>query len=392
MAQKTIKPMKPVDAIRFFLLSIFFLVAACDEDNNPIGRTQTSGNIETFAGMGPTQFGYEGDHGLATAAKLGYITGIAVDDSDDVYFTDGAANVIRKIKESDGVISTLAGKFIGFNQTNSTPLGGDGGIATEAYLNIPLATAVDGNGNIIVADAGNNAVREILAATGNIITLAGGSGFSGYEGDGGLATQSKIWNPYSVVTDAAGNIYFADSQNNAVRLITKSTGKISTLAGLGPANGGYTGDDGPAGQAKLNSPQGIVVDSNGNVYIADTGNNVIRKISGGIITTLAGSGEEGYTGDTGLATEATFRGLKGLAVDIDNNLYIADSGNNVIRMVNAADSNISTVAGNGSAGYSGDGGHALAAQLSTPIGVAVHSKGNLYIADSQNSVIRVVLK
>jgi sugar lactone lactonase YvrE len=341
--------------------------------------------------MGPAQFGYEGDNGLATEAKLGYITGIAVDVSDNVYFTDGAANVIRKILESNGVISTIAGKFIGFNQINSTPFAGDGGNATEAYLNVPLATTVDGSGNIIVADAGNNAVREVSATTGNITTLAGGSGFSGYDGDGGLATQSKIWNPYSVAIDATGNIYFADSQNNAIRLITKFTGKIATLAGLGPDNGGYTGDGNPAVLAKLNSPQGIAVAGNGDVYIADTGNNVIRKISGGVISTVAGTGEEGYTGDNGPAVNATFTSLKGLAVDAENNLYVADSGNNVIRMISNTDGIISTVAGNGNAGYSGDGGPARDAQLSTPLGVAIDSKGNVYIADSQNSVIRVVV-
>ena len=383
--------MRTLDTIRFFFLSTFFFVTACDENDNPAGRPQTSGSIETFAGMGPAQFGYEGDNGLATEAKLGYITGIAVDASDNVYFTDGAANVIRKILESNGVISTIAGKFIGFNQINSTPFAGDGGNATEAYLNVPLATTVDGSGNIIVADAGNNAVREISATTGNITTLAGGSGFSGYDGDGGLATQSKIWNPYSVAIDATGNIYFADSQNNAIRLITKFTGKIATLAGLGPDNGGYTGDGNPAVLAKLNSPQGIAVAGNGDVYIADTGNNVIRKISGGVISTVAGTGEEGYTGDNGPAVNATFTSLKGLAVDAENNLYVADSGNNVIRMISNTDGIISTVAGNGNAGYSGDGGPARDAQLSTPLGVAIDSKGNVYIADSQNSVIRVVV-
>ena len=374
--------------------SMMLLVAvACNSEDDPEGRKYTSGDIETFAGMGPDSFGYEGDNGLASEAKLGYVTGLAVDAQDNIYYTDGAANLVRKIAVGSETITTVAGTFIGFNEVNSNPYAGDGGTATMAHLNIPLAMSVDVAGNIIIADAGNNVVRKVSAANGNISTVAGkGPGYIGYDGDGGLATQSKIWNPYSVACDATGNIYFADAQNNAIRMVAFSTGKISTIAGLGPNSPGYTGDNGPAISARLREPQGVAIDGNGNIYISDTGNKVIRKIADGVITTIAGTGVAGYTGDNGPATSATFVALKGLDLDGENNIYIADSGNNVIRRIDAVTGKITTVAGTGTAGYSGDGGIATAAQLSSPLGVVLDSQGNLYIADSQNSVIRIVFK
>ncbi len=384
--------MRNVDSHKAVCLLILLIIQACNLDDDP-GRIASPGNIETFAGLGPPAFGYEGDGGTATSAKLGYVTGIAVDNLNNVYFTDGAANTVRKISASNGVIITIAGTFMGFNVVNNTTYAGDGNIATAAHLNVPLATSVDGSGNVIIADAGNNAIRQISSADGKIFTLAGkGPGFSGYDGDGGPATQSRVWNPYSVAVDVSGNIYIADSQNNVIRMINKSTGKITTIAGLGPSHPGYSGDNGAATLATLNGPQGVVVDVSGNIYIADSGNNVIRKISAGVISTIAGTGSEGYSGDNGPAIAATFLSVKGLAVDAENNIYIADSGNNVIRMISISTGEVSTVAGNGAAGYSGDGGNATEAELSNPLGVALDSNGNIYIADSQNSVIRVVSK
>src|SRR5688572_5268244 len=220
--------MQNLNFSKTFSLLVLIILAACNSEDDPAARTSTMGNIETFAGTGPGNFGYEGDNGLATSAKLGYVTGVAVDGNDNVYHTDGAANLVRKIKAADGTIVTVAGTFIGFNQTGSDPYAGDGGSATAARLNIPLATSVDAGGNIIIADAGNNVVRKVSASNGNIATIAGkGPGFIGYDGDGNLATQSLIWNPYSVTSDAFGNVYFADTQNNAIRMITSSTGKIS---------------------------------------------------------------------------------------------------------------------------------------------------------------------
>jgi sugar lactone lactonase YvrE len=198
-----------------------------------------------------------------------------------------------------------------------------------------------------------------------------------------------MWNPQSAASDAAGNLYIADSQNNAIRMILRSNGWITTIAGLGPEKPGYSGDNGPATAAKLDSPQGVAIDSDGNIYISDNGNHVIRKITGGIISTIAGTGSTGYSGDGGPALSATFSTLKGLATDKQNNLYIADASNNVIRMIDRT-GNIYTVAGDGIAGYSGDGGVANKARLSNPLSIAIDNQNNLYIADTNNSAIRKV--
>jgi trimeric autotransporter adhesin len=373
-----------------FYLSLMLLIASCDSEDEPGGIQLTSGNIETIAGQGPSNFGHDGDNGPATAAKLGWVTDVAVDASGNIYLTDGSANVVRKIIP-DGTINTIAGTFIGFNQINNTPYAGDGSNATSAHLNIPFAITVDADGNVFIADAGNNAVRMVLSATGTISTFAGkGPGLAGYSGDNGMAVQSLMWNPHSVAHDEEGNVYIADSQNNAIRLVTRLTGNITTIAGLGPANAGYSGDNGLATAARLNSPEGVAVDTDGSVYFTDSGNNVIRKISDGIITTIAGSGATGYSGDNGPAIQATFTSLKGIATDSENNVYVADSGNNVIRMINTKNGTITTVAGDGTAGYDGDGGQATDARLSNPFGVAIDSQDNLYIADTNNGAIRKV--
>lgn len=372
------------------LFLLILLIQACDKESDPGVRKQQSGTIETFAGMGPQQWGYAGDGGIATNAKLGWVIGIAVDSSNNVYVADGAANTIRMIVSSHRMITTVAGTFLGFNVADQTPYSGDGGVATKAHLNMPMGLSVDVSGNIIIADAGNNVIRQVTSDTRLISTICG-NGSQGYSGDGDLATSADLFVPHNIAVDAAGNIYFSDAQNNVIRMITKSTGKIATLAGLGPDHEGYSGDKGPATEAKLNFPEGVAVDKNGNIYIADSNNNVIRKISSGIITTIAGTGADGYSGDGGLATRATFSSLKGIAVDSDGNIYIADSGNSVIRKINTTGI-ISTIAGNGTMGYSGDGAAAVNAQLSNPWSVAVDKDGNVYIADSGNSAIRVVAK
>jgi hypothetical protein len=382
--------MKRVDVVKFLSLSFVLLFVGCDSENEPGSSKSISGNIETIAGTGPSNFGYEGDNAAAISAKLGWVTGVAVDNSGNVYLSDGAANVVRKI-DDNGIISTIAGNFTGFNHINSTPYAGDGGPAIHAHLNVPYATSVDMDGDVIIADAANHAVREIVTATGIISTLAGkGPGWVGYSGDGSPAKEALMWNPQSIATDAAGNLYIADSQNNAVRMISRSNGLISTIAGLGPEKPGYSGDNGSATAATLDSPQGLAVDRDGNIYISDNGNHVIRKISGGIISTIAGTGATGYSGDGGPALNATFSTLKGLATDSQNNLYIADASNNAIRMIDVSTGYIYTVAGDGVVGYSGDGGAANKARLSNPLSIAIDNQNNLYIADTNNSAIRKV--
>lgn len=372
-------------------LCVFGLIIlpGCEEDEPGGPADPISGNIETIAGLGPSNFDYSGDGGPANEAKIGWITAVAVDASNNVYITDGASNTVRRINASDGTINTVTGTFIGFNVVDPTPYAGDGGPAADAHLNIPLSVALDGAENIFIIDAGNNVVRMVASTDGTIETVVG-TAEQGYGGDGGAATQATLFNPYSLATDGEGNVYLAEAGNHVVRMISKATGTIVTIAGQGPDDPGYSGDGGDALLAKLNHPKGIAVDGARNIYISDSGNNVIRKISNGIISTIAGTGAEGYAGDGGPAIDATFFALSGIAVDDDENLYLADTGNNVIRKIDTSTGTISTFAGNGAAGYSGDGGPATSAALSGPWGVAIDSNRNVFIADTGNSAVRVV--
>lgn len=338
------------------------------------------GNINTIAGNG-TQ-GYSGDNGVATSAELGQPPDVAVDSVGNIYIADAGNNVIRKVTASTGIITTVAG-------TGAAGYTGDGGAATSATLNFPFGLAVDGNGNLYIADANNQAIRKVTASTGIITTFAG-NGTAGYTGDGGQATSAEIDQPLRVAVDSSGNIYFSDPNNNVIRKVTMSTGIITTVAGNGTA--GYTGDGGQATNAEISNPYGVAVDGAGNIYISDRANSVIRKVtaSTGIITTVAGNGTQGYSGDGGAATSAAVWGPPGVAVDSAGNIYIADLNNDAIRKVSASTGIITTVAGNHSGGFSGDGGPATSAALSGPAGVAVDGNGNLYIADKFNNRIRVV--
>lgn len=368
-------------------LTLALLSQACEDPQpvNPAGRlniSQTAGNIETAVGQGPSAFGYDGDGGLCTAAKIGWVVDVEADQNNNLYIADGSANVIRKVNATTGVITTIAGSGVAGHS-------GDGGAATSAQLDVPLAAAVDGSGNVFIVE--NGFLRKVSVADGKISTIAG-SGIQGYDGDGGPATNAKFWDLYDVAVDDDDNIYLADAENNVIRMIDHSTGNISTIAGLGPDQAGYTGDNGLATLAKLNRPVSIDVDHDGNLYISDNLNHVIRKISNGVITTIAGTGISGYSGDDGAATSAKFTNPVGVTVDGDGNVYIADAVNNVIRKIDASTGKISTIGGNTIAGYAGDGGPATAAKISSPWGLTVDSDGNVFIADSQNAAIRVITK
>ena len=268
--------------------------------------------------------------------------------------------------------------------TGTAGFGGDGSAGSKALLGFPTGVAVDSSGNVYIADSLNLRIRK-LASGGNISTVAGNGNYS-YSGDSGQATSAQLNTPQAVAVDSSGNLYIADAANNVVRKVTAG-GVISTIAGNGTA--GSAGDGSAATGAQLNHPQGIAVDANGGIYISDTQNARVRKISNGAINTVAGSGTAGFGGDGGAATSAQLNIPAGLAVDGAGNLYIADFSNNRVRKVTSGGI-ITTLAGNGLAGYSGDGGAAANAQLTTPAGVATDSSGNVYIADRGNNAVRVV--
>ncbi|MEJ1238767.1 hypothetical protein WBG78_11590 [Chryseolinea sp. T2] len=368
------------------------LMSACEGDNEA-DESAGEGEIETIVGAGGV-FDYSGDGGVATDARLGYITGVALNGQGDLFVVDGAANVLRKVNVSDKKISTVAGTFLGFNSADPTPHAGDGSAASQAHLNVPFGIAISNNNDIYIADAGNQVVRRIDATTGKIEVFAGNYNQPlGYTGDGAVATSASLHTPYDVAIDKSGNVFIADKDNHAIRRVTAGSGVINTVAGGGPLKKGYAGDNGPATQAMLNTPQGIAVAANGDLYIADAGNNVIRRVESGSgkINTFAGTGTAGYSGDNALATAAQLSSPTRICIDASGNILIADHGNHVIRKVDPSGI-ITTIAGTGIPGFSGDGGLALGAQLSSPFGVAVDSHGNLVVTDNGNSVVRMIIR
>jgi len=291
----------------------------------------TGTTISIVAGNGTS--GYTGDDGAATSAELGpLVGGIAVAPSGNIYIADTYYSVIRKVTVSTGIISTYAGD-------NKTLYGGgysgDGGAATSAHLYAPFGLAVNSS-YLYIADNGNHRVRKVTASTG-IITTVAGNGTAAFSGDGGAATSAELTNPSGVALDASGNFYIADlgldNANSRVRKVTVSTGVISTVAG--DAYSGYLGDGGAATSAELNAPHSVSIDSSGDIYIADTDNNRIRKVtaSTGIIVTLAGNGAQGYSGDGGPATAAELALPGSVSVAPSGTVYIADTSNLRVRAV-----------------------------------------------------------
>ncbi len=282
---------------------------------------------------------------------------------------------------NNGIITTIAG-----NGPNAAGFSGDGGEATNALLNYPNGLDLDDFGNIYIADTQNNAIRKI-DTNGIIRTIAGNSVQGGYSGDGGFATNANLYLPFAESADKLGNIYIADTYNSAIRKVD-TEGIITTIAGNGSS--GFSGDGGYATNSQLSYPFGLAVDPLGDIYIADSDNMRIRKIdTNGVITTVAGNGNSGYSGDGGWATNAALQYPYGVAVDSVGNLFIADSYNSVVREV-GTNGIITTLAGNHTAGYSGDGGAATNASLNFPHALAVDSTGNVYISDSYNNVVRMV--
>jgi hypothetical protein len=338
--------------------------------------------ITTIAGKDTAY--YSGDGGPATNATFVYPLCMCLDGLGNLYIVDAyeSNNRIRKIVLSTGIITTVAGN-------GTCGISGDGGPATNALLCNTQGICTDTSGNIYFGDGAlaYPRIRKIAVSTG-IITTVAGNGIVGNAGDGGPATNAEFEYPTGLLMDKNGNFYISDINNNNVRKISPS-GIISTIAGIGVA--GYSGDGGPANHAEFNEPYGIGMDSYGNIIVTDVLNNCLRKIDAAtnIITTICGNGSPGYTGNGGPADDATLNGPGGIFIDKNNNIYFSDVNNAVIREITAETRMIYTVAGCGVAGFSGDGGPATAAKMQ-PADVCLDSFGNMYIADVLNYRIREV--
>lgn len=332
--------------------------------------------ITTIAGKDP--HGYSGDNGPATNAQLAAPYRICQDHNGNIYIADAANARIRKISKATGIITTIAG-------TGVWGFGGDGGDALSAKLSAPQAVTLDNNDNIYICDGLNHRIRKVAALTGIITTIAG-TGTGGANGDGGLAINAELNQPGGVFVDKNDDIYVADWGNNKVRKISQSTGIITTIVGDG--GGGHSGDGGPAIAAQVYRPVDVHADTSGNILIAEQYSHVVRKINtSGIITTIAGNGVSGYSGDYGQATNARLAKPTGLFVDKLNNIYVAEYNNGTVRKIDAATGMITTVAGIGITGFSGDGGPATNAKLFCS-DVLVDQYDNLIIADYENNRIR----
>ncbi len=337
-------------------------------------------SITTIAGNGTG--GYSGDGGPAVKAELNLPTGVGEDLSGNLYIGDSANNRVREVKSPTMINTDTISTFAG---TGSGGYSGDGGPATNAKLSAPTGIAVGPNGWVYIADTGNNRVRVVKS--GIISTLAGNGSCSSKVGDGGSATSASLCAPTGVTVDSAGDVFIADSVHSEIRKVN-TAGTISDYAGTGSF--GYSGDGGAATKAKLGLPVGVALDSAKDLYIADSAYSVVREVTAtGTIKTFAGTGSLGYSGDGGPATKAKLSAPTGLGVDSLGDVFISDSGNNRIREVNTGGT-ISTYAGNGTRGFSGDGGPANKAQLNTPTGSIVMDGKALYFSDTGNQRVRGV--
>ena len=336
------------------------------------------GKIHTVVGTG--EEGYTGDGGLALEATIGEAYGCSFDPDDNLYICDGRTHTIRRIDKNTQVITTVAG-------TGEVGYSGDGGPSTEATMDNIYSLTVDTNGDIYIVDRYNAAIRKVDAATG-IITTVAGTGEPGYGGDGGPGPQAQMREPNDCWLDGKGGLLIADIQDQRVRRLDLNTGIITTFAGDGEKR--RAGDGRPATEASLMGPRAVCMDTKGNTYIAEREGNGVRKVdANGVMSTFAGTGEPGYTGDGGPALTATWGAPKAMRCDNHDNLIVVDTENNAVRSIDVKTGIVTTVAG-GHQGGDGDGGNATDAGLERPHGLGIDRQGNLYIADGINRRVRVV--
>lgn len=335
--------------------------------------------IKSIAGTG--EAGYSGDGGLATQAKISNPFDVALDTDGNIYFSESGNHVIRRVDAKTGTISTVAG-------TGQKGYSGDGGPAVKAQLNDPYGVELDRDGNLYLVDRLNYCIRRVTK-DGKIETIAG-TGKSGFSGDGGFGKDAQLKEPNGLCLDGRGKLYIADVADHRVRVLDLANGKIETFCGTG--KGQQTGDGASFKEASVMGPRAVAWGPDNNLYICERNGHAIRKVDfkSGKIERVAGTGKKGYTGDGGPALQATFDGPKEIDIDKQGNIYVVDTENQAIRKIDAMTGKISTVAGSGKKGNTGDGGPATQATLGRPHGVVVGPDGAMYIGDTLSHRIRVV--
>ena len=395
-----------------------------------------SGTIGTIAGSGEP--GYSGDGGPAASALLNEPKNIAVDVAGNLYIADSENHLVRKVDIQTGTMTTIAGtianadsasrpaeplmsayeededpladplskpsdtyvqksdlsgmvRYVGGTKLTDERFGGDGELATQAVLNFPSSVAVTADGAVFIADTWNHRIRKIDPQTGVISTIAG-TGQAKFYGDNGQAKKAALNEPVALVIDANSNLLIADQSNNRIRKIDLSSGVITTIVGTGES--GYNGDGVLGPDAALAGPSGLALDSEGNLYIADTFSSRIRKIdqkAGLIETVLGGTGVYQFVAVQNESSESLSRPYA-IAIDTNDRLFITDTDNHLIRVWDIQKKEMSLLAGIGKAEFSGDGGNPSNSGLNYPFGVAVDRQGHVYIADTFSHRIRIVVK
>jgi DNA-binding beta-propeller fold protein YncE len=341
---------------------------------------ETRWTVSTVAGTG--EQGYAGDGGAATEAQLNNPFDLAFDPGGNLCFSDTYNHCIRRVDLRTGVIATIAG-------TGEQGFSGDGGPATEARMNQPYGIVIDHSGNIYVADRLNQRVRRI--DTSGVITTLAGDGSGKFSGDGGPSARAGLAEPNGLALDRHHRrLFIADVADNRVRAVDLSTDAISTFAGTG--NGHHAGDGGPAAAADVFGARAVALAPDDSLYILERQGSSLRRVHNGIIETVAGTGARGYAGDDHDARHAVFNAPKEMAVDPAGNVFIVDTENHAIRLIDAQSWIVTTIAGTGKAGSGGDGGRAQLASLARPHGAVVGPDGTVYIGDSENHRVRKLVR